>query len=116
MRQTLPMPYDIELADRIRAVLRAEPDLTERRMFGGLAFMVHGNMAVCAGSQGDLMVRIAPGSADALTGEPHVTRMEMRGRQLDGWLLVQREGSSADADLRRWVQHGLTYARGLPPK
>jgi TfoX/Sxy family transcriptional regulator of competence genes len=110
------MAYDVELADRIRAVLQAEPGLTERRMFGGLAFLVQGNMAVSASSQGGLLLRVDPAETESLTSEPHVRRFEMRGRAMDGWLRVAAEMVEDDDDLRRWVGHGIGYARSLPAK
>jgi hypothetical protein len=110
------MAYDVELADRIRAVVQAEPGLTERRMFGGLAFLIQGNMAVSASSQGGLLLRVDPAATESLINEPHVGRFEMRGRKMDGWLRVDAEAVEADDDLRAWVRHGVTYARSLPPK
>jgi TfoX/Sxy family transcriptional regulator of competence genes len=110
------MAYDVELADRIREVVRAEPGLTERRMFGGLAFLVHGNMAVSASGQGGLLLRVDPAGVEALIDEPQVRRFEMRGRKMDGWLRVAAEVVADDADLRGWVRHGITYARSLPPR
>lgn len=110
------MAYDVELADRIRAVVQAEPGLTERRMFGGLAFLIQGNMAVSASSQGGVLLRVDPAETESLISEPHVRRFEMRGRKMDGWLRVDAEAVEADDDLRRWVRHGVTYARSLPPK
>lgn len=110
------MAYDVELADRIRAVVQAEPGLTERRMFGGLAFLIQGNMAVGASSQGGLLLRVDPAEAESLISEPHVRRFEMRGRQMDGWLRVDAEVVEGDDDLRGWVRHGVTYARSLRPK
>lgn len=110
------MAYDVDLADRIRAVVRAEPGLTEKRMFGGLAFLIRGNMAVSASSQGGLLLRVDPADTGALVGEPHVRRFEMRGRAMDGWLRVDAEAVETDDDLRRWVSHGVAYARSLPPK
>ncbi len=110
------MAYDAELANRIRQVLNAERGLTERRMFGGLAFLIHGNMAVSASSRGGLLLRIDPAKTESLVSAPHVRRFEMRGREMDGWLRVDAEAIEIDDDLRRWVSHGLTYARSLPPK
>jgi hypothetical protein len=110
------MAYDEELAHRIREVVEGEPDLGEKRMFGGLAFLVNGNMAVSASGQGGLLVRIDPGQADSLVDQEHVRRFEMRGREMDGWLRVDVESVETDDELRRWVGHGLTYARSLPPK
>lgn len=110
------MAYDVELAERIRAVVQAEPGLTERSMFGGLAFLIQGNMAVGASSQGGLLLRVDPAKAESLIHEPQVRRYEMRGRQLDGWLRVDAEVVEGDDDLRSWVRHGVTYARSLRPK
>jgi hypothetical protein len=110
------MAYDLELADRIRTVVQAEPGLTERPMFGGLAFLIGGNMAVSASSQGGLLLRVNPAETESLISEPHVRRFEMRGREMDGWLRVDAEAVESDDDLRDWVRHGVTYARSLPPK
>ncbi len=110
------MAYDDELANRIREVVKGEPGLTEKRMFGGLAFLVHGNMAVSASSHGGLLLRIDPPQAHALVDHEHVRRFEMRGREMDGWLRVDAELLGTDTELRRWVGHGLSYARALPPK
>src|SRR4051794_16688111 len=85
---TAAMAYDEELAERIRHAVAGEAGITEKRMFGGLAFLVHGNMAVAASGQGGLMVRTDPADAESLTAEPHVGRMVMRGREMDGWLRV----------------------------
>ncbi len=108
------MPYDEELADRIRDVVRGEPGLSEKRMFGGLAFLVHGNLVVSASSRGGLLLRIDPLHADALVEQPYVRRFEMRGREMDGWLRVDVEALATVEQLRRWVDHGLAYARSLP--
>jgi hypothetical protein len=108
--------YDAELAQRIRAVVQDEPDLTEKRMFGGLAFLIAGNMAVSASSQGGLLLRVDPAMTESLIREPQVRRFEMRGRAMDGWLRVDVEAVADDDDLRRWVGHGVRYARSLPPK
>jgi TfoX N-terminal domain len=110
------MAYDVELADRIREVVRAEPGLSEKRMFGGLAFLVNGNMAVSASSRGGLLLRVDPARTESLVDGEHVRRFEMRGREMDGWLDVDVEAVPTDDDLQRWVDHGLTYARSLPPK
>jgi len=110
------MAYDVELADRIRALVQAEPGLTEQRMFGGLAFLIQGNMAVSASGQGGLLLRVDPAQTEALTREPYVRRFEMRGRTMDGWLRVDAGAVEADDDLRRWVSHGVTYARSLRRK
>ena len=110
------MAYDEELADRIRAVVQDEPALSEKKMFGGLAFLVGGNMAVAASGQGGLMLRIDPATSDELVDDVHVRRMEMRGRAMDGWLRVDDAAVTTDEELGRWVAHGVGYARSLPPK
>jgi hypothetical protein len=110
------MAYDVELADRIREVVRGEPGLSERKMFGGLAFLIHGNMAVSASGKGGLLLRVDPAQTDALVDEPHVCRFEMRGRELDGWLRVDPAALETDDELRTWAAYGVAYARRLPPK
>ncbi len=110
------MAYDVALADRIREVVHAEPGVTERRMFGGLAFLLHGNMAVSASSKGGLLLRIDPADRESLLREPYAHRFEMRGRPMDGWLHVDVAALGTDEDLQRWVNHGIIYARSLPPK
>jgi TfoX/Sxy family transcriptional regulator of competence genes len=110
------MAYDKELADRLRELLQGEPGVTEKRMFGGLAFMINGNMAVGASGQGGLLLRVDPAETDALVESPHARRFEMRGREMDGWLRVDDAGLSTDQNLRHWVTHGVAYARSLPPK
>lgn len=108
------MAYDERLAARIRDVTDGEPGVTEKRMFGGLAFLVDGRMAVAAGSEGALMLRVDPAESEALLGPPHVQRMVMRGRELAGWLTVDAEAVGTEDDLRRWVETGLACARSLP--
>jgi hypothetical protein len=108
--------YDEELADRVREQLADQDRLTELRMFGGLAFMVGGNMAVSASGQGGLLVRCDPAQTGAPVGEPGVRRFEMRGRSMDGWLQVAPEAVAADHALERWVAVGVAYARSLPAK
>lgn len=108
--------YDEELADRIRGRLAGDPDVTEQRMFGGLAFLVHGNMAVAASGQGGLMVRVDPGSSSAFLDEPGVAPMEMRGRSMKGWLRVDTSAVATAEALSRWVNEGVAYARTLPRK
>jgi len=110
------MAYDEELANRIREVVRAEPGLTERAMFGGLAFLIDGNMAVSASGRGGLLLRVDPADTESLVSPPHVGRFEMRGRAMDGWLRVDAEEIETDDDLRRWVARGVQYARKLGPK
>jgi TfoX/Sxy family transcriptional regulator of competence genes len=110
------MAYDLELAERVRAVVRAEPGVTERRMFGGLAFLIHGNMAVSASGQGGLLLRVDPAETESLIRAPHVRRFEMRGREMNGWLRVDAEAVEGDDDLRGWVRRGVRYARSLRPR
>lgn len=110
------MAYDEHLADRIREAVEGEPGLSEQRMFGGLAFLVHGNMAVAASGQGGLLLRADPADSDRHTASEHVEPMVMRGRAMAGWLRVSDEAVESDADLRRWVDVGLAYARSLPAK
>ena len=110
------MAYDVELADRIRFLVGPRPGVTERRMFGGLAFLAGGNMAVAASGQGGLRVRVDPAETEELVSESHVERMEMRGRAMDGWLRVTADAVEDDEQLRRWVERGLAYASSLPAK
>jgi len=106
--------YDEELADRVRVVLADEPGLTERKMFGGLAFMIGGNMA-CGIVQDELMLRLGAEGADAALDEPHVREMDFTGRPMTGMVYVERAGLD-DAGLRRWVERAAAFARSLPPK
>jgi TfoX/Sxy family transcriptional regulator of competence genes len=108
--------YDEVLAERVREVVGAEPGMTEKRMFGGLGFLLYGNLAVSASSQGGLLVRIDPNEAESLISNPHVRRFEMRGREMAGWLHVEAEALASDDELRRWVDKGVTYAQSLPAK
>jgi hypothetical protein len=110
------MAYDEALANRIRELVLVEPGVAERRMFGGLAFLVDGNMAVSASGQGGLLLRVDPAETEELIADEHAQRFEMRGRAMDGWLRVAPEGVIDDASLRRWVAIGVAYARSLPPK
>lgn len=110
------MPYDVELAERLRALLEGLPGLREKHMFGGLGFMVNGYLTVAAGSQGDMMLRIAPAEQAALLQAPHVEPFEMRGREMAGWLRVSAPAVATDVALEKWVDHGLAYVRSLPPK
>ena len=110
------MAYDEELADRIRELVAGESDLTEQKMFGGLAFLVGGNMAVAASGQGGVLVRVDPAESDALVATTSARLMEMRGRQMPGWLRVGPEGLRTEGQLARWVELGTSYARSLPAK
>lgn len=108
------MAYDEEMAGRVREILAREPDFTERKMFGGMGFMLGGNMAVAAGSQGRLMVRVPPHEAEQLILAQGVERMVMRGRELAGWLLVDPDVVADDEALENWVARGAQYVRDLP--
>ena len=110
------MAYDEELADRIRELLGGESGLTEKRMFGGLAFLIGGNMAVAASGQGGVLVRVDPAQSDRLVATTNARLMEMRGRQMQGWLRVDRDDVRTKRQLAKWVGLGATYARSLPPK
>jgi TfoX/Sxy family transcriptional regulator of competence genes len=108
--------YDEDLAARIRELVAAEPDVTEMRMFGGLAFLIGGHMSVAASGQGGLLVRVDPGETDALLAKPHAAPFEMRGRAMQGWLRVEAEGVRTKRQLEPWVRRGVGYARSLPAK
>jgi TfoX/Sxy family transcriptional regulator of competence genes len=110
------MAYDENLADRIRELIAGETDLTEQKMFGGLAFLIGGNMAVAASGQGGALVRIDPAESDALVATTSAQPMEMRGRPMPGWLRVGPEDLRTDPQLARWVELGTSYARSLPAK
>jgi TfoX/Sxy family transcriptional regulator of competence genes len=108
--------YDEHLANRIRELTAGEPGLTEQRMFGGLAFLIGGNMSVGVSGQGGLMVRVDPDDTEALMAKPHARPFEMRGRAMRGWLRVDPEGVRTKRQLEPWVKRGVAYARSLPPK
>src|SRR4051812_42311315 len=110
------MAYDQQLADRVRECMELVPDVTEKRMFGGLAFLVSGNMAVAASGQGGLLLRCDPAATDALVASDGVDRMVMRGREMDGWLHVEGPVVADDTDLERWVGLGVSFAGSLPAK
>jgi len=110
------MAYDEHLATRIRTLLEGEVDLTERKMFGGLAFLIGGNMAVAASGQGGLLVRADPETFETLLASKGVQPMEMRGRQMQGWLRVDDDVVRTKRQLERWVRVGVGYARTLPAK
>jgi TfoX/Sxy family transcriptional regulator of competence genes len=107
------MAYDEELAARVRDVLTGESGVTEKRMFGGLAFLVDGHLAVSASSRGGLLVRVDPAQGEALLEEPGVAPFEMRGRAMTGWLHVAAAAVEEDDALERWVGRGLGFARTL---
>ncbi len=110
------MAYDEELAARIRDLLGDEPGVTEQKMFGGLGFLVHGNMAIGASSQGGALVRVDPDESDAIVAGSNARPMEMRGREMRGWLRVDAESLRTKRELAKWVDLGTAYARSLPPK
>jgi TfoX/Sxy family transcriptional regulator of competence genes len=110
------MAYDEDLADRVRELLGCEADVTEKKMFGGLAFLIGGNMAVAASGQGGLLVRVDPLESERLLEESNARPMEMRGRPLKGWLRVEGDDVRTDRQLSEWVGLGTRYARSLPPK
>ena len=110
------MAYDEDLANRIRELIAAEPGLAEKKMFGGLAFLIDGNMSVGVSGQGGLMVRVEPAETAALVAKPHARPFEMRGREMQGWLRIAPEGVRTKRDLERWVRRGVNYARSLPAK
>ena len=110
------MAYDVDLANRIRELLGDVDGVTEQGMFGGLAFLVGGNMAVAASGQGGLLVRVDPAESDEIVASTGARPMEMRGRQMAGWLRVDSEDVRGDDELARWVKRGTSYARSLPAK
>lgn len=110
------MPYDEDLANRLRELLADEDAVTEKKMFGGLAFLLHGHMCVSASRNGGLLVRIDPGDTEAALERPHAARMEMGRRTMDGWITVAPEGVRTERDLAAWVERGVAYVKRLPPK
>jgi hypothetical protein len=109
------MAYDERVAQRIRDLVVDDLDVTEKRMFGGLAFLIDGHLAVCASGQGDLLLRVEPSETDELAARPHARQAEMRGRAMAGWLRVAGP-ALGDDELGRWVSRGVGYVRTLPPK
>jgi TfoX/Sxy family transcriptional regulator of competence genes len=110
------MAYDEDLADRIRELLGAKKGVEEKRMFGGLAFLINGNMAVAASGRGGLMVRVPPAETDKLLAREHVEPMVMAGRETLGWVRISAEGVRTKRQLEPWVRRGVDYAKILPPK
>jgi hypothetical protein len=110
------MAYDEDLADRIRELIAAERGIEEKRMFGGLAFLINGNMSVAVSGQGGLMVRVPPDETDKLVSREHVSPMVMAGRETRGWLRVSVDGVKTKRQLQSWVDRGVGYAKSLPPK
>src|SRR5258707_3112896 len=110
------MAYDDDLANRIREIIGAEPDLVEKKMFGGLAFLIAGHMSVSASGQGGLLLRCDPAETDALSAKPGAAPVVMRGKAMDGWLRIDAAAVKTKQQLDRWVARGVAYARSLPPK
>jgi TfoX/Sxy family transcriptional regulator of competence genes len=110
------MAYDEALAARIRELVGGEDGVSEMKMFGGLAFLINGNMAVSASGQGGLLLRVDPEQGEALGAEVHAEPFVMRGRAMAGWLRVAPEAVADDDGLKRWAARGVAYARTLPPK
>ncbi len=110
------MAYDEDLANRIRELVAGEAGVTEKKMFGGLAFLIGGNMSVAASGQGGLLVRVDPRRRTTLVAKQHAAPMVMRGREMQGWLRVDEEGVRTKRQLEPWVKRGVAYARSLPPK
>jgi TfoX/Sxy family transcriptional regulator of competence genes len=110
------MAYDEDLADRIRELVGRERGLTEKKMFGGLAFLIGGNMAIAASGQGGILVRVDPDDSDKLVSTTKAKPMVMRGKQMQGWLRVAAPDVREKRQLAKWVERGTTYARSLPAK
>jgi TfoX/Sxy family transcriptional regulator of competence genes len=110
------MAYDEELASRIRGLIGGEPGLTEQRMFGGLAFLVNGNMSVAASGQGGVLLRVDPDESESLIESSSAAAFVMRGRPMRGWLRVDSEDVRDEPELARWVELGVSFARSLPAK
>jgi TfoX/Sxy family transcriptional regulator of competence genes len=110
------MAYDEDLANRIRELIAAEPGVVEKKMFGGLAFLIGGHMSVSASGRGGLLLRVEPAQTDALLAKPHAGPFEMRGKTMEGWVRVAPEGLRTKRQLEPWVRRGVAFARSLPPK
>jgi hypothetical protein len=110
------MAYDEVLAGRIRDLIGPDPELTEKKMFGGLAFLIRGHMAITASGKGGVLVHVAPRRSDDLVATTKATIAVMRGREMSGWLRVGADNVRSDDDLAPWVEIGIEHARSLPPK
>lgn len=115
-RSVRPVAYDEDLAERIRDLLAREANLTEQKMFGGLAFLLGGNMAVCASREGGILVRVDPADRERLLASTAAFPMVMGGRTMSGFLRVEPEDVRTDEQLAAWVGRGVAYARTLSPK
>jgi len=110
------MAHDEDLANRLREQLADEEGVAEKAMFGGLAFLLHGNMAVTASSRGGLMLRVGTEASEDALARPHTKLIEMRGRPMPGWIHVSAEGVKTKRQLGGWVRRGVRFTRTLPPK
>lgn len=110
------MAFDETLADRIRSRLQDHPGISEKKMFGGLAFLINGHMAIAASSQGGIMVRVEPAQTESLVSSSAARIVEMRGHLMPGWLRLDAEAVQSEAELAKWIQTGASYASSLPPK
>jgi TfoX/Sxy family transcriptional regulator of competence genes len=110
------MTYDTDLADRIRELLGTVRGVEEKRMFGGLAFLINGNMSVAVSKQGGILVRVPPDETEKLLARAHVNPMVMAGREARGWIRVDADGVKTKRQLTAWVTRGVEFAQGLPPK
>jgi TfoX/Sxy family transcriptional regulator of competence genes len=110
------VPYDETIAERLRRLVAGEEGVSEQRIFGGLAFLVNGNMAVAASGQGGVLVRVDPAESDELVAATAAEPMEMRGRPMAGWLRLAAADVAGEQELEAWARRGVAYARGLPPK
>lgn len=109
------MAYDKGLAQRVRELLEEKLGFNEKKMFGGVCFLHHGNMA-CGILNDDLIVRIGPEKYDGFLKSPHVRKFDITGRPMKGWIMVSCEGYESDKDLSGWIKQGVYYALSLPPK
>jgi TfoX/Sxy family transcriptional regulator of competence genes len=110
------MAHDEHLADRLRELLASEDAITEKKMFGGVAFLLHGNMSVSASRNGGLLVRVDPAGTAACLARPHASLMTMGGRTMEGWIAVAPEALQTKRELAAWVERSVAYTRKLPPK
>jgi hypothetical protein len=110
------MAYDEVLAERIRELIGPDPELTEKKMFGGLAFLIRGHMAITASGKGGVLVHVDPARSDGLVATSKATVAVMQGREMSGWLRVSADDCLSDEDLGLWVEIGIGHARSLPPK
>jgi TfoX/Sxy family transcriptional regulator of competence genes len=108
--------YDEDLANRIRELVADEEGVTERKMFGGLAFLIGGHMSVSASGHGGVLLHVDPADTEGLLAKPHAQAFEMRGRVMEGWVRVEPDGLKTKRQLKRWVARGVAHARTLPPK